>query len=84
MMKTSIIEGAILRYTNNEQTKTIDELIQLHLIPDMAGDRWILKQIFFIENPKNSEEFNMIILCFIDKTNLIIYKHIDANGSIRR
>jgi hypothetical protein len=73
-----------MQYFNNKQSRTIDELIQLHLVPDQAGDRWILKQVFLVNSTKNPDQFSLIILSLIDKTNFIVFKYIDFDGNIRR
>jgi hypothetical protein len=72
-----------MQYFNNKQSKTIDELIQLYMLPDLAGDRWILKQVFLVPSKTQQEEFSLITICFIDKTNLVMFKYIDLDGNVR-
>jgi hypothetical protein len=67
-------------YTNDRQTKRIDELIRLLMIPDLTGSCWYLKQIYFVPHPNNPNEINIIRLVFVDKVDLIMFRSIDSNG----
>lgn len=72
-------------YTNDKQTKRLDELIRLLMIPDASGSAWFLKQIYFEISKVDSNEFSEITLVFIDKSYQIMFRSIDKNGNeIRR
>jgi hypothetical protein len=67
-------------FTNDKQSKRIDELIRLLMIPDSSGSCWYLKQIYFVPSTNNDDEFSIIRLVFVDKGDLIMFRSIDIDG----
>jgi hypothetical protein len=67
-------------HTNDRQSKRIDELIRLLMIPDLTGNCWFLKQIYFVPNPDTSGDIIIIRLVFVDKVDLIMFRSIDDSG----
>lgn len=71
-------------HLNDKQSKIIDELFRLLMIPDLSGSCWYLKQAYFTPCESNKGEFSKIVMVFVDKKELIMSRSIDINGNIER
>jgi hypothetical protein len=71
-------------FTNDKQSKMIDELFRLFMTPDLAKDCWYIKQIYFIPSTTKISEFSKITFVLIDKKESIMSKSINIEGNIER
>lgn len=73
-------------HLNDKQSKIIGELIRLLMIPDLSGNCWCLKQMYFLPSDSNPGKFSKITLVYSDKIegNTLYLKSIDINGNIER
>jgi hypothetical protein len=70
-----------MNYINDKQSKRIDELFRLLMIPDLSGSCWYLKQIYLEESKNVPNEYELITIVFVDKIDKIMLKFIDINGN---
>ena len=56
------------------------------MVSDLSGDRWCLKQIYFVPSESIKDEFGQIKLVFFDKKEMktLYFKTIDIDGKYVR
>ena len=75
-----------MKYTNDKQSKKINELIQLIVSPQNLGEHWVLQSIKFVESKEleNQLELIQVVLMSSNDSSIISIYDIDINGNARR